>query len=72
MSAELSESFYVGDAAGRKHDFADSDKCALPSTCKMMLVRICHRCRTQLLSIAEACEHGGLQRCVGRWLRVFG
>ena len=28
VRAELSESFYVGDAAGRKHDFADSDKCA--------------------------------------------
>ena len=26
--AELAESFYVGDAAGRVYDFADCDKCA--------------------------------------------
>ena len=36
VRAELSESFYVGDAAGRKHDFADSDKCAHRSTCETL------------------------------------
>ena len=35
VSADLAESFYAGDAAGRKFDFADSDKCAHCSTaCK--------------------------------------